>query len=156
VKAGAVHFEGKRPRDVEAHELVAMGMALSPEGRAIFPNLTVRENLEMGAYTVRDPARSRAAWTQAVALFPRLGERMAQLGGTLSGGEQQMLAIARALMSRPEAPDARRALARHRAGAGRSDLRGHRAASARRGPPSCSSSRTPAARSPRRSARTCW
>jgi ABC-type uncharacterized transport system YnjBCD ATPase subunit len=133
-----------------------MGMALSPEGRAIFPNLTVRENLEMGAYTVRDAAAMRARHGAGRGALPRLGERMAQLGGTLSGGEQQMLAIARALMSRPEAPHARRALARHRAGAGRSDLRGHREASASRAPPCCWSSRTPAAPSPPRSARTCW
>jgi branched-chain amino acid transport system ATP-binding protein len=77
-------------------------MALSPEGRAIFGNLTVRENLEMGAYTVRDAAEIAQGIEQAVALFPRLGERMTQLGGTLSGGEQQMLAIARALMSKPK------------------------------------------------------
>ncbi|MFO0608637.1 MAG: ATP-binding cassette domain-containing protein [Polyangiales bacterium] len=102
MKAGAVTFEGRDLAAHEPHELVALGMALSPEGRAIFPNLTVRENLEMGAYTVRDPAAIEKGVAQAVELFPRLGERMAQLGGTLSGGEQQMLAIARALMSRPK------------------------------------------------------
>ena len=99
---GSVHFLGRDLRDVEAHDLPGMGMALSPEGRAIFPNLTVRENLEMGAYTVRDDAAMRRGIEQAVALFPRLGERMTQAGGTLSGGEQQMLAIARALMSAPQ------------------------------------------------------
>ncbi|MDP3214901.1 MAG: ATP-binding cassette domain-containing protein [Deltaproteobacteria bacterium] len=102
LKAGAVAFEGKNLGGVEAHSLVAMGIAMAPEGRAIFPNLTVRENLEMGAYTVDDRGAIAARMDEAVALFPRLGERMAQLGGTLSGGEQQMLAIARALMSGPK------------------------------------------------------
>jgi ABC-type branched-subunit amino acid transport system ATPase component len=102
VKAGEVIFEGKKINDTPPHALVSMGMALSPEGRAIFPNLTVRENLEMGAFTVRDPAVIARGFEQAVSLFPRLGERMTQLGGTLSGGEQQMLAIARALMSQPK------------------------------------------------------
>ena len=102
LKAGAVTFAGKNLAGVEAHELVAMGVAMAPEGRAIFPNLTVRENLEMGAYTVADRGSITARMDEAVGLFPRLGERMAQLGGTLSGGEQQMLAIARALMSGPK------------------------------------------------------
>jgi len=102
MKAGTITFEGRDLSTCAPHELVAMGMALSPEGRAIFPNLTVRENLEMGAYTVDDPAAIAKGIAQAVELFPRLGERMAQLGGTLSGGEQQMLAIARALMSKPK------------------------------------------------------
>jgi branched-chain amino acid transport system ATP-binding protein len=102
MKAGTITFEGRDLGPHAPHELVSMGMALSPEGRAIFPNLTVRENLEMGAYTVDDPAAIAKGLAQAVELFPRLGERMAQLGGTLSGGEQQMLAIARALMSKPK------------------------------------------------------
>jgi len=102
MRSGAVRFEGKDLAHVEAHELVAMGVAMAPEGRAIFPNLTVRENLEMGAYTVSDGAAVKARMEEAVSLFPRLGERMQQLGGTLSGGEQQMLAIARALMSGPK------------------------------------------------------
>ncbi len=102
LRAGEVRFEGKKINDTPPHTLVSMGMALSPEGRAIFPNLTVRENLEMGAYTVRDAAAIARDIEQAVTLFPRLGERMTQLGGTLSGGEQQMLAIARALMSNPK------------------------------------------------------
>ncbi len=99
--SGTVHFDGRDLSPREAHEMPGLGMTLSPEGRAIFPNLTVRENLEMGAFIVRDPAVMARGLEQAVALFPRLGERMGQLGGTLSGGEQQMLAIARALMSQP-------------------------------------------------------
>ncbi len=102
LEGGAVTFEGRDLSRVAPHELPAMGMALSPEGRAIFPNLTVRENLDIGAYTVRDAAATRRRVDEAVAVFPRLGERMSQLGGTLSGGEQQMLAIARALMSGPK------------------------------------------------------
>jgi branched-chain amino acid transport system ATP-binding protein len=102
MKAGTITFEGRDLAQCEAHDLVPLGLALSPEGRAIFPNLTVRENLEMGAYSVRDPAAITKEIEHAVELFPRLGERMHQLGGTLSGGEQQMLAIARALMSRPK------------------------------------------------------
>ena len=101
-KGGRVVFDGRDLSNTAAEDLIAMGMALSPEGRAIFPNLTVRENLEMGAYTVSDHAAIAARMQQAVTLFPRLGERMSQLGGTLSGGEQQMLAIARALMSGPK------------------------------------------------------
>lgn len=101
-KGGKVTFDGKDLSGVAPHQLVPMGMALSPEGRAIFPNLTVRENLDLGAYTVSDAAKIAQRLEHAVSLFPRLGERMSQLGGTLSGGEQQMLAIARALMSGPK------------------------------------------------------
>jgi branched-chain amino acid transport system ATP-binding protein len=101
-KNGSVTFDGRPLGTVAPHELVALGMALSPEGRAIFPNLTVRENLDLGAYTERDAHKIEERLDAAVKLFPRLGERMKQLGGTLSGGEQQMLAIARALMSGPK------------------------------------------------------
>ncbi|MBL8679369.1 MAG: ATP-binding cassette domain-containing protein [Myxococcales bacterium] len=101
-KSGKITFDGRDLSDVPPHALVPMGMALSPEGRAIFPNLTVRENLDLGAYTVDDKVKIQQRMERAVQLFPRLGERMAQLGGTLSGGEQQMLAIARALMSGPK------------------------------------------------------
>jgi branched-chain amino acid transport system ATP-binding protein len=82
-------------------DLVAAGVSLAPEGRAIFPNLTVRENLELGAYIHRDPKTMAETIEDVTKLFPRLGERMKQEGGTLSGGEQQMLAIGRALMARP-------------------------------------------------------
>jgi ABC-type branched-subunit amino acid transport system ATPase component len=101
-KAGTVKFEGRNLADVPTHALPGMGISLSPEGRAIFPNLTVRENLDLGAFTTNDAAAVARRMDEAVALFPRLGERMRQLGGTLSGGEQQMLAIARALMSGPK------------------------------------------------------
>ncbi|MBL8602047.1 MAG: ATP-binding cassette domain-containing protein [Myxococcales bacterium] len=99
--SGAVQFLGEDLAKREAHTLPGLGMALSPEGRAIFPNLSVRENLEMGAFTVSDRAKVARGMARAVGLFPRLGERLSQAGGTLSGGEQQMLAIARALMSEP-------------------------------------------------------
>ena len=82
--------------------IVRSGMALVPEGRAIFANLTVRENLALGAYTRRDKAAIATDLEQAFDIFPRLKERIEQNAGTLSGGEQQMLAIARALMCRPE------------------------------------------------------
>ncbi|MEI6181141.1 MAG: ABC transporter ATP-binding protein, partial [Chloroflexales bacterium] len=86
-----------------AHEIVKLGIAQSPEGRRIFPRLTVLENLEMGAYL--HDTRSQSYWDdleRVFGLFPRLRERVAQKGGTLSGGEQQMLAIGRALMTRPQ------------------------------------------------------
>jgi branched-chain amino acid transport system ATP-binding protein len=102
MKGGRIVFDGVDVATVPPHQLTRMGMALSREGRAIFPNLTGRENLDLGAYTVADGAQITKRVDEAVALFPRLGERMKQLGGTLSGGEQQMLAIARALMSGPK------------------------------------------------------
>jgi branched-chain amino acid transport system ATP-binding protein len=81
--------------------MVGLGVSLVPEGRAIFPNLSVRENLEIGAYLHRNATAMKETLEDVTALFPRLGERMNQEGGTLSGGEQQMLAIGRALMARP-------------------------------------------------------
>src|SRR5207249_2401446 len=99
--AGAVRFAGKDVARLAPEEMVAAGASLVPERRAIFAELTVRENLELGAYAHRDARAIRETLEDVTALFPRLGERMGQLGGTLSGGEQQMLAIARALMGRP-------------------------------------------------------
>jgi branched-chain amino acid transport system ATP-binding protein len=87
---------------MRAHEIVRAGISQSPEGRKIFPRLTVRENLEMGAFTRRDRAGIEKDIEHAYELFPILSERRTQKGGTLSGGEQQMLAVARALMSRPK------------------------------------------------------
>ena len=98
--AGSIAYAGA-PLVAPAETRVGLGISLVPEGRAIFPALTVRENLELGAYHHRDEATMRETLDDVVALFPRLGERMRQEGGTLSGGEQQMLAIGRALMARP-------------------------------------------------------
>ena len=98
---GKVSLRGEDVSGLPAYQLVERGLCLVPEGRGVFGRLTVRENLAMGAYTQRDKAAIRADLERAYALFPRLAERRAQTAGTLSGGEQQMLAIARALMSRP-------------------------------------------------------
>ncbi len=100
-RAGQVLFEGKPLNSVPAHKIVSQGISQSPEGRRIFANLTVRENLEMGAFTRNNKTEIASDMDRVFELFPRLKERVAQRGGTLSGGEQQMLAIGRALMSRP-------------------------------------------------------
>jgi len=99
--AGTIRFRGEDVTRLASHQLVARGMAHAPEGRGIFLNLTVRENLELGAYLRRDRAGIEADAEKAFTLFPILAERSHQVSGTLSGGEQQMLAVARALMSRP-------------------------------------------------------
>jgi len=101
-RSGRIRFEGTDITGLPAHQLVARGISMAPEGRGIFANLTVLENLEMGAYRVRDGAQIRSDIERGFGLFPRLRERVKQRSGTLSGGEQQMLAIARALMSRPK------------------------------------------------------
>ena len=100
-KSGRVVFEGRDITRVPAHEIVALGLSQSPEGRMVFANLSVEDNLELGAYRRKDRAGIREDRDALYVLFPRLLERRRQLAGTLSGGEQQMLAIARALMSRP-------------------------------------------------------
>jgi branched-chain amino acid transport system ATP-binding protein len=99
--AGRIHYNGRDITARPAFELVRQGLALVPEGRGVFGRLTVEENLEMGAYSRRDRPRIAADLDRVYALLPRLAERRRQHGGTLSGGEQQMLAIGRALMSRP-------------------------------------------------------
>jgi len=99
--AGAVRFRGADLVGLPPHEVVARGVCQVPEGRRIFPRLTVRENLEMGAFLVRDPGAVASRMEGVFAVFPVLREREEQVGGTLSGGEQQMLAIARALMLEP-------------------------------------------------------
>ncbi len=97
--AGSIGFNGREIAGMEAHAIVGLGMSHVPEGRRIFPTLTVRENLELAGWTVRDKAAKQARMDEVHQLFPRLKERVKQLGGTLSGGEQQMLAVARALVS---------------------------------------------------------
>jgi len=97
--AGSVAFNGREIAGLEAHAIVALGISHVPEGRRIFPTLTVRENLELAGWTVRDQSAKRQRMDEVQRLFPRLKERLRQLGGTLSGGEQQMLAVARALVS---------------------------------------------------------
>jgi branched-chain amino acid transport system ATP-binding protein len=100
--AGALRFAGRDAARIPAHEMVGLGVSHVPEGRQVFPFLTVRENLLLGAYARRARAGAKQALDEQLALFPRLSERMSQLAGTLSGGEQQMVAIARGLMSRPK------------------------------------------------------
>jgi branched-chain amino acid transport system ATP-binding protein len=100
--AGSIQHAGDNVTQLSPEDMVARGVSLVPEGRAIFPNLTVRENLELGAFLHRDAKTMKETIEDVTKLFPRLGERMRQEGGTLSGGEQQMLAIGRALMARPE------------------------------------------------------
>ncbi|MFF7362792.1 ATP-binding cassette domain-containing protein [Streptomyces sp. NPDC008125] len=99
---GRILFDGKPLKDVPAHKIVALGLAHSPEGRHIFPRLTIAENLLLGAYLRSDRAGIEQDVQRAYDLFPILGERRKQSAGTLSGGEQQMLAMGRALMSRPK------------------------------------------------------
>ncbi|MFF3495158.1 ABC transporter ATP-binding protein [Streptomyces sp. NPDC002795] len=100
--AGKISFAGQPLATVPAHKIVAMGLAHSPEGRRIFPRLTIMENLQLGAFLRRDQAAVEKDMQRAYELFPILGERRKQAAGTLSGGEQQMLAMGRALMSQPK------------------------------------------------------
>jgi branched-chain amino acid transport system ATP-binding protein len=99
---GEITFEGERVDGIPPHGIVAKGICQAPEGRRIFPRMTVRENLEMGAFQRTKGADLEADFERVYGLFPRLKERLGQNGGTLSGGEQQMLAIGRALMARPK------------------------------------------------------
>lgn len=98
---GTITFDGKKISGATPRQILALGIAHCPEGRRVFPHLTVRENLEMGAFLRRDHAAIKGDMERIFFKLPRLRERIAQVAGTLSGGEQQMLAIARALMSRP-------------------------------------------------------
>jgi len=98
---GRISFEGKDISGCATHKLVSRGISMSPEGRGVFSNLSVRENLQMGAYLIKDRRAVAEDMDRAFQMFPRLKERESQKAGTLSGGEQQMLAIGRALMSRP-------------------------------------------------------
>jgi len=100
--AGSIEFEGKSLNDVPAHEIVNRGIAHVPEGRLTFARMSVEQNLMLGAFTVKVPAESAARLEEMYEMFPRLKERRSQAAGTLSGGEQQMLVIARGLMSDPK------------------------------------------------------
>ena len=97
--AGSVKFRGQEIAGTPAHKLVGMGMSHVPEGRRIFPVLTVKENLELAAWTVKDKGEVKRRMEEVYDMFPRIKDRIAQLGGTLSGGEQQMLAVARAMVT---------------------------------------------------------
>lgn len=99
---GEILYRGNRIDGVKANKIVGLGVAHSPEGRMVFPDLTVKENLEMGAFLRRDTEKIKSDYEYMYNLFPKLKERSTQLAGTLSGGEQQMLAIARAYMSAPD------------------------------------------------------
>jgi branched-chain amino acid transport system ATP-binding protein len=99
---GSIEFQGKNIFNMAPHKIVGLGISMSPEGREIFPALSVQENLRLGAYIRKDTAGIDSAYQRVYDLFPRLKERINQSAGTLSGGEQQMLAIGRALMSDPQ------------------------------------------------------
>ncbi|HEY0075309.1 MAG TPA: ABC transporter ATP-binding protein [Abditibacteriaceae bacterium] len=99
--SGAMLFEGRNLTETPAHRRVAQGLVQVPEGRRVFSSLSVAENLDLGAYTRKDKAQAARDLTEVYELFPRLAERKNQAAGTMSGGEQQMLAVGRALMSRP-------------------------------------------------------
>lgn len=101
LRQGSIRFAGQALEALPAEAIVRLGISQSPEGRLIFPRMTVLENLEMGAFSRRDKLGIKQDIERVLGLFPRLKERVSQKGGTLSGGEQQMLAIARAMMARP-------------------------------------------------------
>jgi branched-chain amino acid transport system ATP-binding protein len=100
--SGTIEFDGKNIAGMPPHKVAALGVVQVPEGRRIFPRMTVKENLEMGAFLRKDKEGVEAAFERVFELFPRLKERIAQKGGTLSGGEQQMLAMGRGLMAEPK------------------------------------------------------
>lgn len=101
-RSGTIQFCDQDLANVPSHQRVGLGLVQSPEGRRVFGELTVAENLDLGAYSRKDKAQIKTDWAEVYAMFPRLEERKNQAAGTLSGGEQQMLAIGRALMSKPK------------------------------------------------------
>jgi branched-chain amino acid transport system ATP-binding protein len=101
IKSGSIHFEGRRIDALNPADIVRLGIAMVPEGRRVFPYMSVRDNLLMGAFTRSDAAGVKASLDMVLTRFPRLRERFAQAAGTMSGGEQQMLVIGRALMAKP-------------------------------------------------------
>jgi len=101
-KSGTVTFKGELISGMQGHDVVKKGITQSPEGRRIFPRMTVSENLDLGAFLRNDKSEIAADYDRVLELFPRLRERLTQKAGTMSGGEQQMLAVARAMMGRPE------------------------------------------------------
>jgi branched-chain amino acid transport system ATP-binding protein len=101
-REGTVRFAGQEISRIPPDQIVSLGLSQAPEGRRVFQNMSVRENLELGAFTRRDTAAIKADLEEVLTLFPRLKERLSQQAGTLSGGEQQMLAMGRALMARPK------------------------------------------------------
>ena len=101
-RGGSVVYDGKEITGMPTHKIVSMGMTQVPEGRRVFSELTVYENLLMGAYTEKDRSKIKEDIEEIYTIFPRLGERKSQVAGTLSGGEQQMLAMVRAIMSHPK------------------------------------------------------
>lgn len=101
-KSGSIKFKGEEIHNLEGHVIVAKGICHSPEGRRIFPKMTVKENLELGAYLRKDQAAVENDFEKVLQLFPKLKERIGQQAGTMSGGEQQMLAVGRALMGDPK------------------------------------------------------
>ena len=100
--SGKISYKGKDITNIEASQIVTMGLCQVPEGRRIFPKMSIKENLELGAYLRKDKNKIKSDYELVYTKFPRLKERISQIAGTLSGGEQQMLAIGRALMSDPE------------------------------------------------------
>jgi branched-chain amino acid transport system ATP-binding protein len=101
-REGTVFFKGDNIHEFQSHEMVSKGVAMVPEGRGVFAKMSVKENLELGAFYRNDTAGIRQDMDYMFSLFPRLGERRTQMAGTMSGGEQQMLAMARAMMARPK------------------------------------------------------
>ena len=100
-RTGSIHFDGQPIQGLSTHRIIGLGMACIPEGRKVFPKMTVEENLRVGAYQIGDKAEVLRRMEQAYTLFPRLKERRAQLAGTMSGGEQAMVSIGRGLMAQP-------------------------------------------------------